>query len=83
MIHSQIAELHRVASTSLLVDLGVDVVMTASASRVYASDPVARYLSHNVPSHPTEVLRCEDVKALRLLRCARPSVVPCLVQILV
>ena len=41
-----------------LVDLGVDVVTTASTSWVCASDPVTRYLSHNVPSHPTEVLRC-------------------------
>ena len=51
-----------------LVDLGVDVVTTASTSWVCASDPVTRYLSHNSTSHPTEVLRCEGVKVWRYSR---------------
>ena len=37
-----------------LVDLGVDVVTTASTSWVCASDPVTRYLSHNSTSHPAK-----------------------------
>ena len=47
-----------------LVDLGVDVVTTASTSWVCASDPVTRYLSHNSTSHPTKMQRC--VRAFHL-----------------
>ena len=50
----RVAELHRVASSGLLVDLGVDVVLSASTSWVCASDPVTRYLSHNSTSHPAK-----------------------------
>ena len=54
-----VAELDRIALTGLLVDLGVDVVMLASATAVKASDPVTINFTHN------QSLSCPPMKQLR------------------